>query len=120
MITTEKNITITRGDSFGFNFKVEDDEGTAVTLDACYFSCKENPDDENYVFQKNLSQGITQLSSGEYYVKIDPANTKDLSQFPYYYDLQCTIGDDIYTFLKGKLEIKWDVTKERRPDLLEK
>lgn len=112
MVTTEKDIKLTRGDSFGFNFKVADGEGEAVTLDACYFSVKENPDDDDYVFQKNLSQGITRLSDGQYYVKIEPSDTADLEQFGYYYDLQCGIGNDIFTFLKGKLDIKWDVTKE--------
>lgn len=112
MITTIKNIEITRGDSFGFNFKVADDQDAAVALDACYFSVKQNPDDSEYVFQKNLSSGITQLSDGQYYVKIEPDDTEDLEQFGYYYDLQCTIDDDVYTFLKGRLNIKWDVTKE--------
>lgn len=112
MVTTEKNIGMTRGDSFGFNFKVENAGGEAVVLDACYFSVKENPDDENYIFQKSIDQGITQLSDGEYYVKIEPEDTADLEQFGYYYDLQCEIGNDVFTFLKGKLDIKWDVTKE--------
>lgn len=112
MLTTIKDIKLTRGDSFGFNFKVADAEGVTVTLDACYFSVKENPDDESYIFQKDLSEGITRLSSGEYYVKIEPADTENLEQFGYYYDLQATIDDDVFTFLKGKLDIKWDVTRE--------
>lgn len=112
MVTTEKEIKLTRGDSFGFNFKVADGNDEAVELDACHFSVKENPDDINYVFQKNLSRGITRLSDGEYYVKIEPEDTADLEQFQYYYDLQCKIDGNVYTFLKGKLEIKWDVTKE--------
>jgi hypothetical protein len=112
MVTTEKDIKLTRGDSFGFNFKVADGTGTAVTLDACYFSVKENPDDDNYIFQKNLSRGISHLSNGEYYVKIEPEDTSNLPEFAYFYDLQCKIGNDVFTFLKGKLDIKWDVTKE--------
>lgn len=112
MITTEKDIKMTRGDSFGFNFKVADGEGTTVTLDACHFSVKKNPDDENYIFQKNLDRGIRRLDDGEYYVKIEPEDTANLEQFGYYYDLQCKIGNDVFTFLKGKLDIKWDVTKE--------
>ena len=112
MITTIKNIEITRGDSYGFNFEIADENDQEVELDAAYFSCKENPDDESYIFQKTIDHGITKLNDGGYYVKIEPADTKDLNQFKYYYDLQIEIDDDVYTPLKGKLDIKWDVTKE--------
>lgn len=111
MVTTEKKIKLTRGDSFGFNFEVADSNDEEVSLDAVHFSCKESPTDANYIFQKTLNNGITKLSEG-YYVKIEPADTEELEYKDYYYDLQVTIGDDVYTFLKGKLEIKWDVTKE--------
>lgn len=112
MVTTEKNIKLTRGDSYGFNFLIEDTEDQAVELDACFFSVKENPDDDDYIFQKDLSRGIQRLSDGQYYVKVNPADTENLQQRCYYYDLECTIGENVFTFLKGKLDIKWDVTKE--------
>lgn len=112
MKTTEKNIDLTRGDSWGFNFEITASDDSQVTLDACYFSCKEHPDDDEYIFQKSLDNGITALSGGGYYVKIEPADTENLEQNKYYYDLEATIGGDVYTFLKGKLNIKWDVTKE--------
>lgn len=111
MKTTEKNITITRGDSFGFNFEVADDKGVATTLDACFFSCKRGFDDDRYVFQKSLGDGITALQDGGYYVKISPADTQSLARTSYLYDLQVQIGDDIYTPLKGRLNIEWDVTE---------
>lgn len=110
MVTTEKNLKITRGDSFGFNFEIKNLEDT---LDSAYFSCKENPDDNSYIFQKSLGSGITLLSDGSYYVKIEPSDTEALVVTKnYYYDLQIQIGNDIYTPLKGKLEIKWDITRE--------
>ena len=112
MVTTEKTIKITRGDSYGFNFKVTDKTGTVQELDAVYFSVKENPDDENYVFQKSLSDGVTQLTDGGYYVKVEPSDTKDLAKQRYYYDLELTVGDDVYTPRKGYFEVKWDVTRE--------
>lgn len=112
MVTTEKTIKMTRGDTKGFNFAVKDKSGTIQALDAVYFSVKENPDDDTYVFQKSLGDGVTQLSDGGYYVKIAPADTADLDKSKYYYDLEITIGDDVYTPRKGYLEIKWDVTRE--------
>lgn len=112
MITTEKDIKLTRGDSFGFNFSVTNANDEAVTLNSCYFSVKESPTDNEYIFQKRLNGGITQLENGEYYVKIEPADTRELPEAQYYYDLECGINNDVFTFLKGKLDIKWDVTKE--------
>lgn len=111
MITKEKNIIITRGDSYGFNFRVKNAAGTATTLTAAYFSVKEKLDDTTYVFQKTLSSGITQLSNGDYYVKIEPEDTEELELQRYYYDLQIKISDDVYTPLKGRFDVRWDVTE---------
>ena len=112
MQTIIKNIVITRGDSYGFNFEITDENDQEVELDAAYFSCKENPDDESCVFQKSIGHGITKLNDGGYYVKIEPDDTKDLNLFKFYYDLQIEIDDDVHTPLKGRLNITWDVTKE--------
>jgi len=112
MVTTEKTIKITRGDSRGIPFAVKDKTtGDLQTLDAAYFSVKENPDDADYVFQKSLSDGITQLTDGSYYVKIAPADTANLTKQKYYYDLEITIGEDVYTPRKGYLDVKWDITR---------
>ena len=78
MITKVKDIIITRGDSKGFNFRVRDAQGAATALDAAHFSVKEKLDDSDYVLQKTLGAGITQLDSGDYYVKIEPADTEGL------------------------------------------
>lgn len=111
MITTEKNIIITRGDSKGFNFRVKNMQGQTTELDGAYFSVKESLDDTNYIFQKTLDNGITLLNSGDYYVKIEPEDTEDLELRKYYYDLQIVIGDDVYTPRKGRFDVKWDVTR---------
>lgn len=111
MITKVKDIIITRGDSKGFNFRVRDAQGAATALDAAHFSVKEKLDDSDYVFQKTLSMGISQLDNGDYYVKIEPADTEGLELQKYYYDLQITIGDDVYTPLKGRFDVRWDVTE---------
>ena len=112
MVTTERDIKLTRGDTFGFNFAIKDKTGNEPELDAVYFSVKAKPDDTSYVFQKTLNDGITALSGGGYYVKIEPSDTEDLTGERYYYDLQVNIDDDVFTPLKGRLELKWDVTRE--------
>ena len=111
MITKVKDIIITRGDSKGFNFRVRDRQGQATTLDGATFSVKENLDESVYVFQKTLSIGISHLDNGDYYVKIEPEDTAGLTPRKYYYDLQIEIGDDVYTPLKGRFDVRWDVTE---------
>jgi hypothetical protein len=108
MKTRIYDIELTRGTSFGFNFEIENLE---EELTACYFSCKVVPEDESYVFQKSLGDGIKKLDDGGYYIKIDPEDTKDIDLIKYYYDLQIVIGEDVYTPLKGRLDIRWNVTR---------
>ena len=109
MRTIEKDIELTRKNSFGFNFSIKN---LTEDLTSCFLSCKETPEDETYIFQKSLGNGIKKLDSGGYYVKIEPNDTKDMDFTKYYYDLQITIGQDVYTPLKGRMYIRWNVTEE--------
>ena len=113
MAKTDTNITAIRGDTIEFIAELYDDEGAALTddLDDAYFSCKENPSDSDYVFQKSLSAGITKSTTGVYLVRVAPADTADLEAGTYYYDFEITIGDDVYTPLKGKLILEEDITR---------
>ncbi len=101
------NLCMVRGDTLAFGFEVEG----ITSLDSCYFSCKVNPDDDNYVFQKSLSDGISLVEAGKYRVRVAPADTEDLEVGDYYYDLEIGATDDIYTILKGVLKIEQDVTR---------
>lgn len=109
MKTIEHDIVLTRGTSFGFNFAIKN---LTEDLTSCYFSCKVVPDDTEYVFQKTLGNGITKIDNENYYVKIEPEDTCDIDLMKYYYDLKFTIGEDVYTPLKGRLGVRWNVTKE--------
>jgi hypothetical protein len=109
MKTKIYDIVLTRGNSFGFNFSIED---LTEELTSCYFSCKVVPEDEKYIFQKSLGDGIKKLDDGGYYVKIEPEDTKGIDLIKYYYDLQFTVGEDVYTPLKGRLDVRWNVTEE--------
>lgn len=87
-------------------------DGMAVTLESAYFSCKKNKFDEEYVFQKTLSDGITQTDDTEYTVRIAPEDTASLDYGDYYYDLQIGANSDIFTPLIGTLKIVQDITEE--------
>lgn len=108
----ENNIRTIRGDTAQFAFEIENftDE-----LASAFFSVKKDVNDANYIFQKSLDDGITLMETGKWKVRIAPEDTENLPTGTYYYDLQIgvTSGDtvDIYTILKGKFDIAYDVTR---------
>lgn len=106
----EINMTMTRGDTLAFAVEIEGLEGQ--DLETAKFSCKTDPDDENYVFQKSLESGISKVSAGKYRVRVAPADTENADLGKYFYDLQIGLNGDIFTIMKGKLELTWEATKE--------
>ena len=104
-------LTMVKGDTLTFNMEIEN---MARPLVSAYFSCKKDFDG-NYVFKKSLGDGITLLSNtggkGLYIVRVAPEDTADLEAGQYRYDLEIGVDSDIYTVLKGILEIEEDVTR---------
>lgn len=101
-----KNIKMVAGDTFSFGFEI-----TGISnLDTAYFSCKKNYQDEYYVFQKQLGNGITVDENGKYIVRIAPDDTNNLNTGMYCYDLEVGVNDDVYTILRGNFEIVSDIT----------
>ncbi len=106
---TDTDFVMVRGDTLAFGVEIE---GLGQDLDTCYFSCKTDPSDTNYVFQKSLDDGITVVEQGKYRVRVAPDDTENLNTGKYFYDLEIGINGDIYTVLRGKLEIVYDITRE--------
>lgn len=102
-----RNLRMVRGDTFAFSFEVS---GTDL-LDTVFFSCKINADDEQYLFQKSLNDGITYRGNGRFSVRVAPNVTKDLEVGSYYYDLEIGVNGDIFTIMKGRLKIEQDITR---------
>ena len=50
-----KNLKMVRGDTLSFGIEYSFDDESVQDLDTCYFSCKQNADDEEYIFQKSLN-----------------------------------------------------------------
>lgn len=105
-LVNEQTIRMIRGSTLGFGVDVEE-----VILDGAFFSVKENAEDENYVFQKSLNNGIT-LEDGVYKVKVAPDDTKNLNCGIYKYDLEIVVGTDRYNIICGDLIIEPDITRE--------
>ena len=108
------NLFMNRGDTFDFKFDVE---GANADLSAAFFSCKTDPNNEDYVFQKSLDDGIVKTATASdgtrtYSVTVEPEDTVDLECKTYYYDLEIAFSaTQIYTPCKGRLKIDWDITR---------
>lgn len=104
-----KNITMTRGDTLSFNVEVMDANGDPMTVDSADFTCKKLGADDSNVFRKSLGTGISQLEDC-LVVRVAPEDTREVEVGRYFYDLQLGVGSDIFTVMKGVLEIEQDVT----------
>jgi len=103
---TTYNIKMVKGDTESFGFELEGVEN----LDAAYFSCKRNSQDENYLFQKSLNNGITKRAENQYVVRINPDNTALLEPGQYWYDLEISKNGDIFTIFRGILDLLPEIT----------
>lgn len=101
------DIEMFRGDTMKFSVEIKN---LAGTVNAVSFGCRANATAANYVFQKTLNNGITVGSDGKYTVRVAPEDTAMKSAGWYDYDLEFTIGNDVYTPMSGKLHLKQDVT----------
>ena len=99
----DMNITMIRGDTLAFNIQVDLDDD----LDSAYFTCRANFN--NAVFQKSLGDGIEKVEPKLYFVRIAPEDTAEIDAGMYYYDLQISVGGNVYTVMLGLLEIVQDV-----------
>lgn len=111
-LNEDKYITMTRGDTLSFGIELLDENGEAFTtnLASAFFTCKQNYTDAVNVFRKSLGNGISKTATGKYVVRVAPNDTKNVETGKYFYDLQIGVNSDVFTILKGVLEIEHDVT----------
>ena len=105
--TLIKDIDHVRGDTLEFTVVISEYTGT---VSAASFGCRANLSDSSYAFHKTLGSGITADGNGKYTVRVAPADTASLSPGMYDYDLEFTIGSDVYTPMKGKIHLIMDVS----------
>lgn len=108
---TTYNIQMVKGDTESFGFEVEGVD----SLDAAYFSCKQNSQDTEYLFQKGLGYGITQDENNYFTVRIAPTDTQNLEPGQYWYDLEIQKNGDVFTIFRGVLDILPQITRDVLP-----
>ena len=108
--TQKMDISMIRGDTFSFNVRFDN---AVDSITAVYFTVRKKATDEEILFQKSLTDGVTAITANEVYnVRIAPEDTEELKAGSYDYDLEVQFGEDTYTPLIGKLKVEQDVTYE--------
>lgn len=109
MFKNNLNLEMTKGDTFSFGVEIVD---LGQEIEEAYFTVKNNYDDLS-LFQKSLDNGISldHIDGNNYYytVRIAPEDTENLEPKKYYYDFEIRLNDDVFTILKGILDLEFDV-----------
>lgn len=111
---TIQNIAMVKNDTMSFGFQIQGLGGQTPT--EIYFTCKENPSDRDYLFQKVIGNGVdlksydAETDTLTYTLRVAPSDTENIEVGRYFYDLEIHINKDTYTMLKGRLSIDWEVT----------
>lgn len=90
MLAKRVNLAFNKGNSGCYNIQLLDQYDNIVVLEdtaMVYFTVKENPNTDEYVFQKRLGNGITYSEEDQFYVvDIQPEDTEQLVYKDYFYD----------------------------------
>lgn len=105
-------IRMVRGDTLSFGLQVYGDSGEPFDqdLELAYFTCKSNRSDNRFLFKKSLSDGVSKVGQGAYTVRVAPSDTANAKPGKYFYDFEIGCNGDVFTVMRGVLEIMQDVT----------
>ena len=106
MKTIIKNISFTRGNTYGLKITIKTN---IVDIKNINFTVKDGND--NKLIKKSLSDGIT-FEDNIIILQLKPSDTDNLiDDVDYKYDIQINYGlDDELTILKGMFAVSWKVT----------
>ena len=98
------NLSLVRGDTMMFELKLHVDQAP----ESINFSAASN-NSGDYIFNKNLSDGIDLVSSDEstriYQVVLNSDDTENAEVMNYIYDVRISLNGDVFTLLTGTLTI---------------
>ena len=105
----DANIELVKGDTLSFGMEFED---FTQPLSSAYFSVKKNLTDDKYIIQKSIGNGISRRSDNQYVIRLAPEDTENVTAGQYYYDLQISANSDVFTVLRGVMNILYPVTED--------
>lgn len=105
----DKYITMVKGDTLSFGVELADENGQPVDITGAVFIAKKNYTDATSLFEKTLGSGITKVTDGIYSVRVAPADTSSAEAGRYYYQFKVVKSSDVYTIMRGILELEPEV-----------
>ena len=102
-----------RGDIKLVRFLINDPDGSTSDVDftEIHFTVKKTTKDKAFFFQKKLSSGgITKLDNGDYQVKVEPEDTRNMNYGNYKFDIQFTYEDQLKETFCGDFVLTDEVT----------
>ena len=105
------NLSQTRGDTAGYNFKRIDNEGQPITTrpDALYFTIKARWIDRKALLQKTIDD-MTMDEDGTWHFVIQAGETDAMAYGSYVYDIEVIDDDAVQTISKGKFTLTEEAT----------
>lgn len=105
----DKYITMVKGDTLAFGVELADESGSPVDITDALFIAKKNYSDVTSIFEKSLGSGITKIADGIYAVRVAPEDTASEEAGRYYYQFKVVKNDDVYTIMRGIIELEPEV-----------
>ena len=109
-------ISMPRGDLKKCRFWIRDQYGEVsdIQFDEIYFTVKRNFYDQDFIFQKRLSDNsIVRLEDGSYQFTIEPADTNDCAVAMHVCDIEIVEEGSIKQTVVGTLDLTNEVTYAR-------
>ena len=114
-----RDIEMVRGDTMSFAFQVQ---GLGDTVPSgVQFTCKQTAESSSILFAVSLDDHITirdydsESDTYTFVVRVPPESTYSLSIGRYFYDLEIQVNYDVFTILRGRLELLADITRGNTP-----
>ena len=105
----DRYITMVKGDTLSFGVELEDQYGNKVDIDDATFVVRKTYNATARVVYISLGYGITRESAGTYTVRIAPEDTESAEAGLYFYQFRVEKNDDVYTIMRGILELEPEV-----------
>lgn len=107
-----QNIDMVRGDTLTFNFQIQ---GLGTTSATFAFLVAENFNDAPLIRSDSANGGVSLVNTegdvNTYTVNVRPQQTSGLDVMLYHYDLVMYVDDNVYTLMRGDLNLLNEVER---------
>ena len=115
-----RDLTLVKGDTLAFAFEIKGLKGQIPS--SIVFTCKESIDTTNILFEITNNDTIKFKTYDEendvltYTLRIPPYISAELDLGRFYYDLELQANNDVFTLMKGRLIVDYEVTGDNTPE----